>query len=45
MSDIAGRADEEYARGSVTRIVTDAEVARLAAAVARLLGKSLPRTG
>ena len=33
ISDIARRADEEYARGAANRYVTDAEVARLAAAV------------
>jgi CBS domain-containing protein len=33
ISDIARRADAEYARGAANRYVTDAEVARLAAAV------------
>lgn len=33
ISDIARRADEEYARRAANRYVTDAEVARLAAAV------------
>jgi CBS domain-containing protein len=33
ISDIARRADEEYARGAANRYVTDVEVARLAAAV------------
>ena len=35
LSDIARRADDEYARGAVNRYVTDAEVARLAAAVSK----------
>jgi CBS domain-containing protein len=35
LSDIATRADQEHAQGVVARAVTDAEVARLAAAVSR----------
>jgi len=35
LSDIAECADHEYVRGAVTRAVTDAQVARLAAAVSR----------
>jgi CBS domain-containing protein len=35
LSDIASRADQERADGAVTRTVTDAEVARLAAAISR----------
>jgi CBS domain-containing protein len=35
LSDIARRADQEYAQGAVTRTVTDAQVARLTAAVSR----------
>ncbi len=35
LSDIATRADQEYAQRTMTRTVTDAEVARLAAAVSR----------
>ena len=35
LSDIAMRADREYAQGAVTRTVTDAQVARLVAAVSR----------
>jgi len=35
LSDIARRADDEYARGAVNRYVTDAEVARLAADISK----------
>jgi CBS-domain-containing membrane protein len=35
LSDIAGHADDEYARGVANRYVTDAEVARLAAVVSK----------
>jgi CBS domain-containing protein len=35
LSDIARSADHEYVQGAVTRTVTDAQVARLAAAVSR----------
>lgn len=35
LSDIATRADREHAQGTVARTVTDAQVARLAAAVSR----------
>jgi CBS domain-containing protein len=35
LSDIATRADQEYAQRTMTRTVTDVEVARLAAAVSR----------
>jgi len=35
LSDIATRADQEYAQRTMTRTVTDAEVARLAAAVSK----------
>jgi CBS domain-containing protein len=35
LSDIARRADHEYVQGTATRTVTDAQVARLAAAVSR----------
>jgi CBS domain-containing protein len=38
LSDIAARADQEYAEGARTREVTDAQVARLAAAVSRPRG-------
>jgi predicted transcriptional regulator len=35
LSDIARRADEEYARGAVNRYVADTEVARLAADISK----------
>ncbi len=35
LSDIARRADQEYAQGAVTHAVTDAQIARLATAVSR----------